>query len=123
MLKILFYVIMAEIFASIGQIFFKKTTNSLSPYAFGRIDTHISFLKEIFANPKIWIGLFATVLGLIFWLMALSQGALSLVFTIGSIQYILILFLAHAFLDEKIDSMKLIGTLLVTVGIVFITLS
>jgi len=60
---------------------------------------------------------------LIIWLMALAQGDLSLVYPLGSIQFILILFSAHIFLNEKIDKMKLIGTFLVVLGIVFITIS
>jgi uncharacterized membrane protein len=57
------------------------------------------------------------------WLIALAQGDLSLVFPIGSIQYIFVLFSAHIFLNEKIDRMKLIGTFLVVAGIILITIS
>lgn len=123
MLKILFLVLLAEIAASIAQILFKKTANSLESYNLRKVDAHFRLLREVFVNPRVWVGFLSMVVGLVLWLMALSQGALSLVFPIGSIQYILILVLAHAFLGEKIDKMKLIGTLLVALGIVFITLS
>ena len=62
-------------------------------------------------------------IGLVVWLLAIAQGNLSLVFPIGSLQYILILFLAHKFLGEKIDRMKLIGTLFVMAGIVLMSVS
>jgi uncharacterized membrane protein len=40
----------------------------------------------------------------------------------GSIQYVIILFLAHKFLGEKITALKFIGTFLVVLGIVLITM-
>jgi uncharacterized membrane protein len=61
--------------------------------------------------------------GMVVWLMALAQADLSLVFSIGSLQYIMILVLAHFLLGEKIDKMKLIGTFLVVAGIILITIS
>ncbi len=123
MFKLLFFVLSAEILASIGQILFKKSANSIETYDLRKMDTHIRFLKDIFTKPLVWVGFVFMVISLVLWLVALSQGNLSLVFPIGSIQYILILFSAHWFLGEKIDRMKLIGTLLVVVGIVLITLS
>ena len=61
--------------------------------------------------------------GLTAWLFALTGGALSVVFPLGSFQYVLILIMARIFLGEKIDTMKLLGTFLVVVGIILITLS
>ena len=55
--------------------------------------------------------------------MALAQADLSFVFPVGSIQYIFVLFGTSIFLGEKIDRMKLTGTLLVITGIILITLS
>jgi len=62
-------------------------------------------------------------IGLVIWLIALAQADLSIVFPIGSLQYILVLFLAHILLGEKIDRMKFIGTFLVVFGIILITIS
>ncbi len=123
MVKIVFLILLAEIFTAIGQILFKKTTNMLKRHSLRSVDTHISFLRDVFGKPSIWIGFFSMAVGLVIWLIALANGELSLVFSIGSLQYILILFLAHIFLDEKIDSMKLLGTLLVIFGIILITMS
>lgn len=123
MIKILLLVILSEAITVIGQILFKKSTNSLGAYNLRDKNARILFLSEIFRQPSLWLGLFAIILGLIVWLIAIANGDLSLVFPIGSLQYILILFLAHIFLGEKIDKMKLIGTLLVMTGIVFISMS
>jgi len=123
MVKIILLVLLSEAITVIGQIFFKKSTNTVGRYNLKVRSDRIRFLSEIFTKPQLWIGILAMVIGLIVWLFAIAQGDLSLVFPIGSLQYILILFLAHKFLGEKIDRMKLIGTLLVMAGIVLMSVS
>ena len=123
MLKIMFLVILAEILTAVGQVLLKKSANEAESYNLSRLDAHAMFLKDVLSNPALWCGFGAMALGLLFWIIALAQGDLSLVFSLGSMQYIIILFAAHIFLGEKIDRMKFIGTLLVVFGIVIITLS
>ena len=123
MIKIILLVLAAEVVTAAGHLLFKKTTNMVGQYDLGKAGNRSRFLSDIFAKPSIWLGLAACAAGLILWLMALSRGDLSLVYPLGSIQFILILFSAHIFLNEKIDKMKLIGTFLVVLGIVFITIS
>ena len=100
MVKIILLVLAAEIITAIGHLLFKKTTNMMEAYDLRKIDNHFRFLRDVFAKPSIWLGLAACAAGLIIWLMALAQGDLSLVYPLGSIQFILILFSAHVFLDE-----------------------
>jgi drug/metabolite transporter (DMT)-like permease len=123
MVKIILLVLLSEAITVIGQILFKKSANDIGVYDLRSGSDRIRFLSEVFARPQLWLGVLAMGAGLIVWLFALAQGNLSLVFPIGSLQYILILFLAHKFLGEKIDKMKLIGTLLVMAGIVLMSVS
>ena len=123
MIKIILLVLLSEIFVAVGQIFFKKTTNTLDSYSLKGVHTKIRFLNDVFTKPLIWAGFLSMAIGLVIWLVALAQGDLSLVFPIGSLQFILILFSAHFFLNEKIDKMKLLGTFLVVFGIILITIS
>lgn len=123
MTKIIALVIVSEIFTAFGQVLFKKSTNEVGVYSLRHLDAHSRFLGDIFKRPSLWTGFVFMGMGLVVWLFALAEGDLSLVFPIGSIQYILILFSAHFFLDEKIDAMKLVGTLLVVMGIILISIS
>jgi len=123
MIKIILLVLLSELFMAVGHILFKKTTNALGIFNLRRLQTHILFLKEVLMRPMIWVGFMSMAVGLVIWLVALAQGDLSLVFPIGSLQYILILFSAHIFLNEKIDKMKSLGTLLVVLGITLIAVS
>lgn len=123
MIKIILLVLLAEALTVIGQILLKKCANALDVYNLWHVDSHIRFLRDILTQPALWVGFFAMGLGLFVWICALAQGDLSLVFSLGSMQYLLILVLAHYILGEKIDRMKATGTLLVILGIVLIALS
>jgi uncharacterized membrane protein len=123
MLKILAFVFTAEIFIASGHIFMKKATNSLDQHGLRDLKSYLRFLGKVLGKPVLWLGLLTMVVGLSFWLLALSAGALSVVYSLGSLQYVLILVMAHIFLGEKIDMMKLLGTFLVVFGIILITLS
>jgi len=124
MLKIILLVILAEIFTAVGQVLLKKSANAAeASHDLRRLDGHARFLKDVLTQPTLWGGFVAMAAGLIVWIIALAQGDLSLVFPIGSLQYVLILFSAHFFLGEKIDKMKFLGTFLVVLGIVLIAMS
>ena len=123
MVKIILLVLLSEAITVTGQVLFKKSVNTVGEYSLRDGGGRIRFLAEIFTKPYLWLGLLAMIIGLVVWLLAIAQGDLSLVFPLGSLQYILILFLAHKFLGEKIDRMKLIGTLLVMAGIVLMSVS
>ncbi|MBN2453621.1 MAG: EamA family transporter [Candidatus Omnitrophica bacterium] len=123
MIKVLVFVIISEIWTAIGQVLFKKSVNSLGVHSLRGIRNQKRFLKNVLTHPSIWMGLSCMVAGMLVWLMALAQGDLSLVYSAGSIQYVMILFLAHYLLGEKIDRMKFIGTFLVFFGIILITIS
>lgn len=81
------------------------------------------FVRNVAMRPGIWLGILFISIGLCAWIIALSEGDLSIVYPMGSIQYVITLFAAHFLLGEKIDSMKAIGTVLVVLGIIFVTMS
>ena len=116
-------VLAAELCIIVGQICFKKSANRLNlEDAEGK--TWISqLLGCLLRFPTIWIGGIAMFTGLLFWLAALASGELSFVYLLGSIQYIFALFAAYFFLHEKITTPKLIGTLLITLGIILTAIS
>jgi drug/metabolite transporter (DMT)-like permease len=123
MIQTILCVLMAEIWNTSGQLLFKKSADALLFAPEEGRGTYGIFFKEVFRQPGILLGLFCHAVGLIFWLVALSQAALSVVFVLGSMQYILILIAARIFLGEKIDSMRFLGTLFIATGIALVALS
>ena len=123
MIRTILCVLMAEIWNTAGQLLFKKSANALPLMPKAGWRTYGTFLKDVIRRPGILLGLFCLAIGLIFWLVALSQAALSVVFVLGSMQYILILVASRFFLGEKIDGRRLLGTLFIATGITLVALS
>jgi uncharacterized membrane protein len=123
MIKIILLVLAAEVAATAGQILFKKGTGRLGHQDFKRWSAYFEFIKKILEIPVIWLGLLLMGSGLFFWLVALAGSDLSIVFPLGSMQYVLVLIASRMFLKEKIDRKKLIGTLLVMAGIMAVARS
>ncbi|MCM8760733.1 MAG: EamA family transporter [Candidatus Omnitrophica bacterium] len=123
MIKIVLLVISAEIVTALGHLLFKSATNSVGRHDLRRPGSVFKFVGEVLSKKAIWAGLAAMMAGLAIWVAALAQGDLSLVYSLGSLQYLIILFSAHFFLGEKIERMKVIGTFLVVAGIILIMLS
>jgi len=122
-IKIGLLILFAETWNTAGQIFFKKSTNQLEVPTLRNAKSYLSFLAKALQLPGIWLGLASLTIGIILWLMALTQGELSAVYPIGSFQFILTLIAARIFLNEKIDGMKLAGTICVVLGIILIAKS
>jgi drug/metabolite transporter (DMT)-like permease len=116
-------VLLGESFTAFGQILLKRSTNKLETPALKSIGSYFAFARNVLRLRGIWLGLLFMAVGLIIWLIALSWFELSLVFPIGSVQYVLVLFASRVFLNEKITWMKLTGTFLIVVGIVGLAFS
>jgi len=121
--KTLILVLLAEFWLIIGQINFKKSANLLNAEENDGKPWVVKLLGIIGRYPTIWIGAASMLVGLLFWFAALTSGELSYVYLLGSIQYIFILFAANFFLHEKINASKLIGTMLITLGIILTVVS
>ena len=122
-IKVILLILTSEIFNVTGQIIFKKSTNAIDARSMCGVSGHLQYIRNVLTKNSIWVGFGFQVLCVATWIVALAQADLSFVFPVGSIQYILVLFSTYVFLGEKIDRMKLTGTLLVITGIVLITLS
>lgn len=123
MIKAILLVFLAEVACTIGQIFFKKGTDRIGRHDFKTWNGYLAFAKKILELPIIWFGLMCMGINLVFWLMALSESDLSIVFPLSSMQYIFVPIACRLFLHEKIDRMKLVGTFLVVIGILIIAIS
>ena len=122
-MKTILLVLFAEIWYTVGQILFKKSTNTLEVRSLRGVGTYLKLMGNILSKPAIWLGLGSMGIGLIVWFIALAGADLSVVSPVGSLQYVLVLITAHFFLGEKINRLKVAGTLLVVFGIVLVAMS
>jgi len=120
---IIILVLLAETLNAGGQFLFKKTINKINPPDIKNLKSSSLFFKKILMSVWVWLGLVVIAAGLGVWLLALSQQELSFVYSIGSLQYILILLIGHFFLDEKVTRIRVAGTVLVVCGVILVVMS
>ncbi len=124
MIQVILLVLLSEIFFTVGNVFFKKTANRLEARSLKNShQNYFLFVGKVLVMPSAWLGIGSMVIALAIWVMALAQRDLSIVFALGSIQYILILFASRHFLSEEIDRARVTGTILIATGICLIALS
>ncbi len=122
MIKIILLIALSAALGSVGQVFFKKGVSCLEVPHMGHAGSYARFLRGVLGTPLVWLGFIAIAAGLVIWLIALAQTQLSVAFPIDSLQYVFILITARIFLGEKLDKMKLAGTVLVIAGICLISM-
>lgn len=122
-LKVLMLIIFGEMWGIAGQILYKKSVSKVATPSLRSLSSYTAFLRKVMADPKIWLGLIFISCGLAVWLVALAQADLSLAFPIDSMHYLMTLVMAHTFLGERINKLKVIGTLLVISGIILVAFS
>jgi uncharacterized membrane protein len=123
MIKTVLLILFSEAWNTAGQIFFKKGANDIDMESVHDMRSYLDLLGKSLKKPFIWLGFISIAVGLGIWLMALAGADLSFVYPVGSLQYLSVMIAARIFLNEKIDLMKLAGTLLVVAGVVLIAIS
>jgi uncharacterized membrane protein len=115
-MNVILIILIGILFASLGQVFWKIGMNAV-----GSINTFtVSDIVLIFSNLYIIIGLVMYGLGTLFWLIALSQKDLSYVYPFISLTFLIVLFLSYFILKEEIGAARIIGTIIIVIGLMII---
>ena len=123
MIKIIVLIFLAQILDTAGQIFFKKGSVIFESSDIRSLSSYLKLAISVFKLPEIWAGFALMAVGMVSWLAALAGADISKAIPISSIQYLLVMLGSAFFLREKICREKIIGTLLITVGIILIAIS
>jgi uncharacterized membrane protein len=109
-------ILIGILFASLCQVFWKIGMNSI-----GAIDKFsIPGIISMFLNPVVLLGLFMYGLSTVFWLIALSRKDLSFVYPFISLTFIIVLFLSYFILKEQIGTARIIGTIIIIIGLMVV---
>ena len=109
------YIVLSIAFNLIGQFAIKSGVNKL-----GSLGLSFGDIFKALLSPYVFCGLFAYVIGSIFWILALSHKDLSYAYPMLSIGYILILIVSWAVLGEQISSVRIAGVVLISLGVFLI---
>jgi drug/metabolite transporter (DMT)-like permease len=118
----IFYILVSVVAGAAGQVLLKKGMGSMGPLTLS-IDQLGNILWRIGTNPYVVIGLAIYVGGTVFWLTALSRVDLSYAYPFASLSYVVMLIASWQLFDENITVLRLLGTLIVCVGVFIISRS
>ena len=109
------------VFATVGQIFFKKGV-----LATGQVGLEGSMVRALFNlifNPFVFSGLILYALSSVLWLIALSKTTLSFVFPFTALIFVLVMLSARVIFLEGIPPLRYIGLGLICVGFLISSLA
>jgi drug/metabolite transporter (DMT)-like permease len=118
----LFYIMVSVLTGAFGQVLLKKGMGSMGPLTLtvGQLG---STLWRIGTNPYVIAGLAIYVSGTVFWLVALSRVELSYAYPFASLSYVVMLAASWLLFQENISLVRLLGTLIVGLGVFLISRS
>ncbi|MDD5097475.1 MAG: EamA family transporter [Candidatus Omnitrophica bacterium] len=123
LLIILFMIALTSLCDTANQLFLKSAIDNLNfpvKFNFRKI---FKFIFQLLLQPRIWLSFVFSVISLCIWLLVLSKADLSFAFSADSMHYIFIALASRFVLKEKFSHLRWLGTGLIVIGIVFISLS
>jgi len=118
-LGILFILILVS---AISQLLLKKGVNNKAIFFKLKLSFLITLFKTYF-NIYVLAGSLLYLIGSIFWIIVISQLELSFAYPLISINFIFIALLSKFIFKEKLTKNRLISLCIITLGVIFITLS
>ncbi|MGQ8364673.1 EamA family transporter [Glaciecola sp. 1036] len=113
--------VFCSVFLSVvAQILLKHGMTRVNLYK-SSSETLFNMMIQIFTNISVLAGLFAYVASAGVWLVVLSKLDVSKAYPFVGLGFILTMLFAYWFLGESMTTYKVIGTLLIVSGIVFIS--
>jgi len=118
----LVYILVSVTAGAAGQILLKKGMSSMGPLTFS-LNRLVPLIWQIATNPYVVFGLMIYVGGTLFWLMALSRVDLSFAYPFASLSYLVLLFASWRLFNEDLSTLRVLGTMVILVGVFLISRS
>jgi multidrug transporter EmrE-like cation transporter len=116
------YILISVLGGAIGQILLKTGMSQMGALTLS-LNQLFNILWRMATNPFVVIGLGVYVMGTVFWLAALSRVDLSYAYPFASLSYIVMLIASILIFKENVTLLRLIGTLVVGLGVFLISRS
>jgi len=113
--EVILFTLVAAALAASSQYFFKK--------ALPRFRLNVKEVVSLIKDRMIIIGILIYLAALGFYLVALHSGALSFVYPTFASSFIFIMLISKYTLGERLGAKRIIGVLLIVVGIIVIAMT
>ena len=113
-------------------VFISVTLSAIAQLSFKYGVTHVDVHQYnnllvkawmLFTSPFVFLGLFLYGIGTVLWLFALKQMDLSLAYPFVGMSFIMVFLMGVLLLGEPFNINRLIGTIIIIIGILFLARS
>jgi drug/metabolite transporter (DMT)-like permease len=116
------YILVSVLLGAVGQILLKKGMSNMGAVTL-TLNQLPATLWGMVTNLYVVFGLLIYVTGTVFWLSALSRVDLSYAYPFASLSYVIMLAASWLLFHENITVVRLLGTLIVALGVFVISRS
>jgi drug/metabolite transporter (DMT)-like permease len=119
---VLLFVFLTTVCNTIDSLLLKSIVNRLN-ISVTRLNQMLGFVLKLLSQKLLYLVFLINCIALLFWLYVLANAELNFAFSLASMHYIFIAFASRHILKEKVSPLRFIGTVLVVLGIVIVSLS
>jgi len=112
-----FYIFLTIVLTVYGQIVIKWQVLKAGSLP-GLLPEKINFIVHLLFNPWIVSALFAALLASVFWMAAMTKLQLSHAYPFMGLTFVLVLLGSGVFFQEPVTTLKIVGVLLIVLGLV-----
>jgi drug/metabolite transporter (DMT)-like permease len=123
MLNSIVIIVASIIFSSLGHIFFKKGMMSFSGNFILSSDKLYNTVFIALSSPWLIAGMVLHVIALLTWLVALRQVDITFAYPFLALGYVIVSVIAWLWLGEQITYYKIIGMLVIMIGLLILSRS
>lgn len=116
------YILISVLTSAIGQLLLKQGMTHIGSLTL-TLDQLIVILWRIATNLYVIGGLLVYGISMVFWLVALSRAELSYAYPFASLQYAIMLVVSWKLFGEQVTPLRLLGTLVIGVGVFLVSRS
>ncbi|HEY4690076.1 MAG TPA: EamA family transporter [Anaerolineae bacterium] len=116
------YILPSVFLSVIGQLLLKQGMSGMGSLSLGNNNV-VALIWRIFTNPWIIVGVGCYVVGLLFWLIALSRAPLSIVYPFAALTMALVVFSSALVFGEQITFTRLVGVAAIVLGVAVVARS
>lgn len=105
-----------------AQLFIRKGMLKIGEISFN-FEQIVKMVLAVFTNIYLLAGMFSYGISVILWMIVLSKVNVSLAYPLGSVGYIITTVLAYLFFNEPITFQKVVGIIIICIGVFILTQS
>jgi multidrug transporter EmrE-like cation transporter len=114
-------IVLTIILGVYSQLMLKWQVNSAGALPNGGMESILRYVLGLLTNFWVLTAFFSSFLAVITWMGALSQFELSAVYPFTAITFVAIMLLSAYFFQESLTPQKIVGTILVILGLIVAT--